>query len=289
MIDRQPIVEWIKNYVHQSGRKKVVVGISGGIDSALTTCLAVEALGKENVIGVMMPFGTLPKTDKRANLPIQLAANLDIQYGVFSIDDAVLSLSDTFHTMEAEPHNASNLLPIQERRLMLGNAQARVRMTALYMYAETHKALVIGTTNKTEMIIGYYTKYGDGGVDFEPISGLYKTQVYEVAKQYPEIPVGIIGASPSAELWEGQTDEDELGITYANLDLFLKEGVHNLSFSINDKHPVKVSDIQFEPRKEKVLDYISIEQAKRILDLIKSTDHKRKQPPCFGTDNGISL
>jgi len=256
MLNKQGIIQWIKDYVYSTGRKKVVVGISGGIDSALVACLAVEALGKDNVIGVMLPFGTLPRKDKLNALPIQLASNLDIQYGIFHIDDAVLGLVDTFLTYEAEPHNSSNALPLHKRQLMVGNAQARVRMTVLYMYAETHNALVIGTTNKTEMELGYFTKYGDGGVDFEPIADYYKTEVYELAKQFPQIPQEIIDAPPTAGLWEDQTDEEELGAPYKIIDDFLQNtGV-----------------VQTD---------ITDEQVKKIFTLKKNSEHKKHLPPYY--------
>ncbi|MFH0838474.1 MAG: NAD(+) synthase [Patescibacteria group bacterium] len=157
----------LKEFFEQAGFQKAVVGLSGGVDSALVAKLAVMALGKENVTALIMPHdeinlpGSLPDA-------IAWAEELGIEYRVVSIRDYV---------------ERYKKLPWDETELAHMNIQARVRMTILYHYANSNKALVLGTGNKTEKTLGYFTKYGDGGVDILPIGDLYKTEVWKLAKE----------------------------------------------------------------------------------------------------------
>jgi NAD+ synthase len=179
------------------GDKKAIVGISGGVDSAVVAALCVKAIGKDKVIGVLMPYGNQDMSDAKT-----LVEQLGIRYEIAKIREAVDHISCSIKSTG---------------RILTGNIKARVRMTILYAFSHIHMGYVIGTGNKSELLIGYLTKYGDGGVDIEPIGGLYKREVYELAKRL-DIPQQIIDKPPSAELWEGQTDEDELGFTYDDIE-----------------------------------------------------------------------
>ena len=180
-----------------------VIGLSGGIDSTVVAYLAARALGKENVCGLLLPHGGQSIEDGR-----MIAENLGIGYRIVDIK----SIVSEFEGISFESFYGY---------LSKGNLMARVRMCFLYGVANSENKLVIGTTNRSELAIGYFTKYGDGGVDIEPIAHLYKTQVIELAREL-EIPEKIILKEPSAEVWYGQTDRNELGFDYQTLDAYLQ-------------------------------------------------------------------
>jgi len=206
------IVDGLKKYFEQAGFKKAVLGLSGGVDSALTAKLAVLALGEENVIALLMPNrGT--SSDHSLHDAIALADELGIEY-------RVLSIGDTVDRYKKLPWKAS-----EEAEM---NIQARIRMTILYHYANSHQALVLGTGNKTEETLGYFTKYGDGACDVLPIGSLYKTDVWKLAGEL-SLPKAIVEKTPSAELKEGHTDEEEIGMSYAEIDKILKKYEKGLS------------------------------------------------------------
>jgi len=204
------ITKFIRDEVEKTGLKNVVIGISGGIDSALVATLAVDSLGKGRVFGVLMPADKTAIQSDNFKDAEQLAKKLDIEYSIIPVTEII--------NMEYAIGNIKAFT--RELRLRWGNIKARARMTILYDQAMQRKAIVLGTTNKTEMLLGYFTKYGDGGVDLEPIADLYKTEVFRLAK-YLGISDNIINKPPSADLWDGQTDEDELGIKYSELDQIL--------------------------------------------------------------------
>ena len=205
------IIQEIRNFV---GTKNVFIGISGGIDSAVTAFLCVKALGKKRVFGVLIPYGR----QNDISDSIAVVNQLNIKY--FQKD--IKPIVDQFK--------------IADNKYTIANIMARVRMTVLYAYANQKNGLVMGTTNKSEMAVGYFTNFGDGGSDIEPIAGLYKTEVFKLAKLL-NVPQKIITKKPTAGLWNNQTDEEELGFTYSDLDSFL-QGTH-----INPEIEVKIQDL----------------------------------------------
>ena len=224
----QKIIKGIKEYV---GDKKVFIGISGGIDSTITAFLCVKALGRKQVFGILMPYGSQSDIEDSFSVVKQL----NIKY--FQKD--IKPIVDQFK--------------ITDNRFVKANIMSRVRMTVLYAYANHQNGLVIGTTNKSEMAVGYFTKYGDGGCDLEPIAHLYKTEVFEIAKIL-NIPKNIITKKPTAGLWNDQTDEDEFGFTYFDLDRFLQ----------GEQLPLEIES--------------------KIKKLINSSEHKRHLSPTISID-----
>ncbi|MBN2306704.1 NAD+ synthase [Candidatus Peregrinibacteria bacterium] len=200
------IVEGLKDFFEKAGFKKAVLGLSGGVDSALVAKLAVMAFGKENVTALIMPMEgiSLPNSLPDAKA---WAEELGINYQVIALRNYV---------------ERYKKLPWNETELAHINLQARLRMTVLYHFANSHKALVLGTGNKTEAKLGYFTKYGDGAVDIAPIGNLYKTDVWKLAKELG-LPEHIINKKASAELKVGQTDEGEIGMNYAEIDAALRK------------------------------------------------------------------
>ena len=200
------IVQELQLYFKRAGFKKAVLGLSGGVDSALTAKLAVMALGHKNVTALLMPHHDISRADSLSDA-ITWAKTLGIEYRIVSIRDYA---------------NSYKKFPWEESEEAAMNIQARIRMTILYHYANSYRALVLGTGNKTEITLGYFTKYGDGGADVLPIGGLYKTDVWQMAKKL-ELPEAIIQKTPSAELKAGHTDEAEIGVSYAEIDSILKK------------------------------------------------------------------
>jgi NAD+ synthase len=202
---------FIAETVHDAGLQKVVIGLSGGIDSAVSAALAVKALGKDNVFGVCMPY----RLSNPSSLSdgIKVAENLGIDYETRDISAMV----DAF--LIELPDDA----PVRR-----GNVMARCRMIVLYDVSARDKSLVLGTGNRTETLLGYATLHGDAAFALNPLEDLYKMEVRAVAK-YLGLPKGVITKAPSADLWEGQTDEQELGFSYDDADnllhLIIDEGL----------------------------------------------------------------
>jgi NAD+ synthase len=195
------ISTWIRERVEAAKAEGVVLGISGGIDSAVTAVLAKRGLG-DGVLGLIMPCHSNP-TD------VDDARRVAAQFGIQTEYVDLTPVFDCF--LEA--------LPLGDR-LAVGNLKPRLRMATLYYFANSRNYLVLGTGNKSEIMVGYTTKYGDSGVDILPLGDLLKTQVRELAREL-DIPDEIIVKPPSAGLWEGQTDEGEMEITYEELDKVL--------------------------------------------------------------------
>lgn len=200
---------FLKDQIHKTGYKKVIIGLSGGVDSAVATYLSVEALGKENVLAVMLPY--------RTSSPQSLTDALQVIniLGVRHLKVDITSMVDGFKNLDT-----------QMDQVRLGNIMARVRMIALYDLSAKEQALVIGTSNKTEALLGYGTLYGDTACAINPLGDLYKTQVWELARELG-VPENIISKKPTADLWSGQTDEGELGFLYKDVDKLLLEMIDN--------------------------------------------------------------
>jgi len=199
----QILTAFIHRETTRSGFQKVVVGVSGGIDSALACALAAKALGPENVLAVRMPYRTSsPDSLEHAQLLID-------QFGVQSLTIPISDMAD----------GLINKFPDMDNQRK-GNIMARSRMIVLYDQSSAFGGLVVGTSNKTEILLGYSTLFGDSASAFNPIGDLYKTQVRQLAAAL-DIPQVIIQKAPSADLWANQTDEGELGFTYAEVDKLL--------------------------------------------------------------------
>jgi NAD+ synthase len=200
---RRVLVGFVRNEVRRVGFKKAVLGLSGGIDSTLSAYLAAEALGPENVCGIRMPYTTSSAETMDHG---ELVAR---ETGITMMTVSIARQIDTYY---AEFPDAS--------RLRRANKMARERMTILYDHSAAMDALVIGTSNKTELLLGYGTIFGDMASAINPIGDLYKTQVRALCTHLG-VPRAIIDKNPTADLWVGQTDEAELGFTYAEVDRLL--------------------------------------------------------------------
>ncbi len=202
------IVNFLKSEVKEAGFQKVIVALSGGIDSATVAFLCVKALGKENVLLAQFPY---QKQDSDASLVIE---KLQIPgENLFEIE--ISEIVSSFALVFARSHLARQGETL--RNLRVGNLMARIRMILLYDLAKASNALVCGTENKSEYLLGYFTRFGDEASDLEPIRNLYKTEVMELAKELG-VPEKIIKKAPTAGLWTGQTDEKELGFSYQACD-----------------------------------------------------------------------
>ncbi|MGL5676798.1 MAG: NAD(+) synthase [Cellulosilyticaceae bacterium] len=201
-------LNWIKERVQASGCKGVVVGESGGKDSAVVTALCAKALGSENVYAVSMPCNSLEKDVDHAKLAAE----------AFGVELIVVNLADTFSTLKETIRAYHEISDLSE-----ANIKPRLRMTTLYAIAQTRNALVVGTDNLSEMTMGYFTKWGDGGYDFNPLGDLTMQEVLDLGKELG-VPEPILTKAPSAGLWEGQTDEKEMGVTYKAIEEYIKTG-----------------------------------------------------------------
>ena len=206
----------------------IVVGLSGGIDSTLAAYLACEALGSDKVFGIVMPSVTTPTEDNIHG--IEIAKILGINYTQIAIDSIL--------------NEYLSVTGLDENTLAVGNLKARIRMSIIYYYANAKNYLVSGTGNKSEILIGYFTKHGDGACDMEPIGDLYKTDVYELAR-HMEVPTEIIEKPPRAGLWNNQTDEDEISMDYDTLDriLYLYTEKNNGNTEIGEKLGISEDDV----------------------------------------------
>jgi NAD+ synthase len=207
MLDKQEITEFIKKVVEEAEAKGVVIGISGGVDSAVVAYLCVEALGKEHVIGLLMPTEYTPKED------FDDANNI---CKALCIRGYTVPLDPVLSTMKAW------LSPVYDssHKKAYGNMQARLRMLVQYYFANINNYLVAGTTDRTENTLGFFTKWGDGACDFEPILHLTKTEVRQLAREF-RVPECIADKPSSPRLWSGHEAEKELGVSYEVVDKIL--------------------------------------------------------------------
>ena len=200
------LTEFLCHKVNSAGSKGMVLGLSGGVDSAVVLALGAKALGKKNVLAVFMPEQDSPMGD------LEDVRMLSRHFGV---ELKVMDITRILETFKEEAGVIGH-----SSKVASGNLKARARMLALYWIANSGNYLVCGTSNKTEMLVGYFTKFGDGASDIAPLGDLYKTQVWELAKVLG-VPEKIVSKVPTAGLYPGQTDEDELGVKYHVLDQIL--------------------------------------------------------------------
>lgn len=238
------IEKFIQSYCQQAGLDRLVIGLSGGIDSSVSAVIAARALGADKVTGLYLPYkNSNPSSLADAQL---LAQSFDLCAHVVDISPMVDSY---FAGTE-----------IYASPLRKGNFMARMRMSVLYDYSSRERALVLGTSNRTELLVGYFTQHGDGACAFEPIGHLYKTEVRGLARILG-VPQVIINKAPTADLWEGQTDEQELGITYPILDEILYQ----------------LTEMNLNPRNSEMLDF-PLETYLHVEKLIAGSAFKRALP-----------
>lgn len=237
------LTSFIKTYVQNAGSSSVVLGLSGGVDSAVTALLCKEALGLKNVQCVFMPDEATPASDTR---------HLQLLVKTFHLRCTTIDIAPFVHQFQA--------LHQRLKRLTIANIKPRVRMILLYEIANENGSMICGTSNKSEMLVGYFTKYGDGGVDFQPLGDLYKTQVCQLARHL-KIPAPIIKKPPTAGLWLGQTDEKELRMNYATLDKIL----YGLELKLKDEEIQKAAGV-------------TKSQVDRIRAMRVKSQHKRRTP-----------
>ena len=247
---RKILTGFIKSEITRAGFKRAVVGLSGGIDSALSCVLAAEALSPENVLAVRMPYrASSPESLEHAQMVIE-------QFKVQSETVDITDMVDPFIRRDPKMSNVRK-----------GNVMARARMILLYDQSEVFKGLVVGTSNKTEILLGYSTLWGDSASALNPIGDLYKAQVRQLARAMG-IPSAIIDKPPSADLWVGQTDEDELGFTYEEVDKLL----------------YLLVDQRYSPQEcvEAGFDQQFVE---KVVNRIRQTQFKRMLPPVAKISN----
>lgn len=233
---------FVTDYLEQSGASGYILGLSGGLDSAVVCKLLVDAVGKERVTALLMPSATT--LDEDMEDARNFAQNLGVEREEVSIESIIREFRKT--------------LGFEMDRICYGNLMARVRMCILFAFANQNNLLVAGTSNKSELLTGYFTKYGDGAADIFPIGDLYKTQVRLLAKEL-KLPEKFLKKVPSAGFWHGQTDEEELGISYEELDRIL--------FGI--EHFLRIEEIH-------AITGIPIEKIDAIARRVEKSKHKRK-------------
>ena len=248
---RTILVNFIRDETHNAGFRRGVLGVSGGVDSAVAAFLAVEALGKENVRGVLMPYR---KSDPRSK------ADAELVLRSLGADAEVAEISELVDPYMKRARVSDNV--------RAGNIMARARMIVLYDVSARDKALVIGTSNKTEILLGYGTLFGDMASAINPLGDLYKTQVWQLAAALG-VPKSVIDKKPSADLWEGQTDEGELGFSYAEVDRLLYCMVDDRR---NDQ---ELAELGFDPDFVRaVKEKITRSQFKRRLPLVAKISNR---------------
>ncbi|WP_456487617.1 NAD+ synthase [Candidatus Alkanophaga liquidiphilum] len=233
---------WIRKQVEVAGARGVVVGMSGGVDSSVTAVLCKRAF-PDATLGLILPCFSDPRDVAHAKL---VAEKFDIKTRTVDLSPIFASL---FRMLESREYDG-------EADIAAANLKPRLRMLVLYYFANKLNYLVVGTGNKSELLVGYFTKYGDGGVDLLPLGGLLKTEVRRLA-QALGVPQEIIEKPPSAGLWAGQTDEGELGMSYETLDNIL------VALETGDLSGCDESEVR------------------RVQEMMERARHKRESPPVF--------
>jgi NAD+ synthase len=248
---RQILTGFVKSEITRTGFSKAVIGLSGGIDSALSCYLAAEALGPENVLAIRMPY--------------KASSQESLDHAQLVIDALGVPSSTIPITPMVQPYLDENP-GISSFRA--GNIMARQRMIVLYDHSADFNGLVVGTSNKTEILLGYSTLFGDSACALNPIGDLYKTQIRQLSRAL-SVPDVIVSKPPTADLWLGQTDESELGFTYADVDPLLY-------LLVDERYtPQECVDVGFEEGfVNKVVDRIRRNQFKRILPPVAKLSHR---------------
>ncbi len=247
----QLLTSFIRDVVNNAGAKGVVVGVSGGVDSATTLALSVKALGKDRVYALIMPDSTV--TPQRDVEDAQSLVNsLGVKWYQVDIAPIVDVYKSSIPVYEGEE---KDLIP-------LGNLRARIRMTLLYYHANKLNLLVAGTGDRSEILIGYFTKYGDGAVDFLPIGSIYKSQVRRLALKLG-VPESIALKPSSPRLWRGHEAEKELGMKYEEIDVIL----------------YSIFDLGMTPKEAAEATGLPLEKVLRVVEMYEKSKHKRSLPP----------
>lgn len=212
------ISSWIKQIVKETKVSGVALGMSGGVDCSTVARLC--QIAGVNVHLIFMPYGIDVTNSANYSDSMKLINKFKFDYHIFNIQPAVDSIQISSNSKILQNSKKENI------KLSKANIRPRVRMTYLYQYAQINNLLVIGTSNLSERTLGYFTKWGDGASDLNPLGMITKKEVYILAK-YLDVPKSIINKKPSADLWEAQTDEEELGITYEQIDNFILNGTSN--------------------------------------------------------------
>lgn len=241
----QVLEKFLAEKLRKIGAKGFVLGVSGGIDSAVCMRLCARAVGAGRVLGLLMPEKDSPEKDLADAK--ELCEGEGVPYKIIDITGPIRAFGEA---LGEKPDKRS-----------LANIKARCRMIVLYHYANSERRLVVGTSNKSELLMGYFTKFGDGGADLEPIGDLYKTEVRQLARGM-SIPKKIIDKVPSAGLWKGQTDEDEMGITYDRLDAILL----GIELGLGEKEIAERAET-------------TVKEVARIARTVRLSSHKRKFQP----------
>jgi len=252
---REHITSFIRDTYEGAGADTAVIAISGGVDSSLTSFLAVEALGTENVYGLVMP-SEVNRTDNMSDAERIAGELLEIEYDLIEIDPLVEAFC------AANPNVTIGEEFTGPEQVAVGNLRARIRAVLNYFAANRRGGVVLGTGNRTEAAVGYFTKYGDGAVDCHPIANLYKQQVRQLAR-HVGVPGDMADKPSTAGLWEAQTDEGELGMTYDTLDSII---------ALHVDGPLSVS----ATARTIGVDEDAIE---RVRGMYEASAHKRQAPP----------
>jgi NAD+ synthase len=245
------ILAFIRKTVADSGAKGAIIGLSGGIDSSVVGALCVRALGKDKVIGVLMPAYHTPEQD------VKDARAMAKNWGIKTYE---VPIDKTFDAL------TESLSLNSENKIAQANSKARIRMTILYHYANAFGMLVAGTGDKSEDILGYFTKWGDGGVDFLPIAHLYKTQVRQLGAHLG-LPQGVVTKPASPQLWPGHKATDELPLAYEQLDPVL----------------YGLFEAKLSPKKVAKQTGVGTDIIDKVLRMNRTSAHKRAYPPMLGS------